>query len=229
MRIRPITISAAFTVGLATLPLSIAKAQSYPPPTYPPPPPSYLPCSPFPLEWPFCAVGAILTTAAIIVTAPLRALTGAPPFYYGYGPPPYYPPPPLLRAKILPAAAEQLRATLSPPVLTALAPQRCCRGSPAAGGRISSVAHSRLAARRLIAGRSGTHTQRMNAAPLTTIPRPKHTFAKSAFLVSASTKRQTHQPTRKVTTNPAIGIAIVSTYARTFEVDPDGETSEPFS
>jgi hypothetical protein len=55
----------------------------------------------------------------------------------------------------------------------------------------------------------------MNAAPLTTIPRPKHTFARSAFRVSASTKRQTHQPTRKVTTNPAIGIAIVSTYART--------------
>lgn len=85
MRIRPITISAAFTVGLATLPLSTANAQSYPPP-------SYLPCSPFPLEWPFCAVGAILTTAAIIITAPLRALT--PPFYYGYGRPPYYPPPP---------------------------------------------------------------------------------------------------------------------------------------
>jgi hypothetical protein len=33
--------------------------------------------------------------------------------------------------------------------------------------------------------------------------------------VSASTNRQTHQPTRKVTTNPAIGIAIVSTYVRT--------------
>jgi hypothetical protein len=82
-------------------------------------------------------------------------------------------------------------------------------------GPISSAAHSRLAARRLIAGRSGTQTQRMNAAPLTTIPRPKHTFAKSAFRVSASTKRQTHQPTRKVTTNPAIGIAIVSTYVRT--------------
>ena len=93
MRIRPITISAAVAVGLATLPLSTAKAQSYPPPSYSPPPPSYLPCSPFPLEWPFCAVGAILTTVAIIITAPLRALTVAPPFYYGYGPP-YYPPPP---------------------------------------------------------------------------------------------------------------------------------------
>jgi hypothetical protein len=95
MRIRPITISAAFTVGLATLPLSTANAQSYPPP-------SYLPCSPFPLEWPFCAVGAILTTAAIIVTAPLRALTGAPPFYYGYGPPPYYPPPPYYAPRYYP-------------------------------------------------------------------------------------------------------------------------------
>jgi hypothetical protein len=69
MRIRPITISAAFAVGLVALPLSIAKAQSDPPPSYHPPPPSYLPCSPFPLEWPFCAVGAILTTAAIIITA----------------------------------------------------------------------------------------------------------------------------------------------------------------
>jgi hypothetical protein len=94
MRIRPVTISAAFAVGLATLPLSTATAQSYPPPSDHPPPPSYLPCSPLPLEWPFCAVGTILTTVAIIVTAPLRALTRLPPSYYGYGPPPYYAPPP---------------------------------------------------------------------------------------------------------------------------------------
>ena len=87
MHIRRITIAAAFGVGLAALPLSTANAQYYPP------------CSPFPLEWPFCVVGAVLGTAAMIVTAPIRALTGAPPFYYGgnypqpYYPQPYYPPP----------------------------------------------------------------------------------------------------------------------------------------
>jgi hypothetical protein len=82
MRIRRITISVAFAAGLAALPLSTAEAQYYPP------------CSPFPLFWPFCAVGVVVGTAAMIVTAPVRALTGAPPYYYGgyYGPP-YYPPP----------------------------------------------------------------------------------------------------------------------------------------
>lgn len=82
MRIRRITISAAFAAGLAALPLSTAKAQYYPP------------CSPFPLFWPFCAAGVVVGTAAMIVTAPVRALTGAPPYYYGgyYGQP-YYPPP----------------------------------------------------------------------------------------------------------------------------------------
>ena len=85
MRIRRIAISVAFAVGLATLPLSTAEAQSYPPQYYPP-------CSPFPLEWPFCVAGAVLDIAATIVTAPIRLLTGAPPFgYYG---PPYYPSPP---------------------------------------------------------------------------------------------------------------------------------------
>ena len=82
MRIRQITISAAFAAGLAALPLSTAKAQYY-----------YPPCSPFPLFWPFCVVGAVVGTAAIIVTAPVRALTGAPPYYYGYYGQPYYPPP----------------------------------------------------------------------------------------------------------------------------------------
>jgi len=80
--------------------------------------------------------------------------------------------------------------------------------------RISSAAQSPLAVRRLIAGRNGTHTQRMNAAPLTTIPRMKHKFAKLALCVSANTSRQVHHPTRNEATNPAIGIAIVSTYAR---------------
>lgn len=83
MSIRLIVLSAAFSGGLAALPLSNAEAQYYPP------------CSPFPLFWPFCVAGAVVGTAAMIVTAPIRALTGAPPYYYGfYGPPyPYYPPP----------------------------------------------------------------------------------------------------------------------------------------
>jgi hypothetical protein len=83
MRIRRTTISAAFAAGLAALPLSTAKAQYY-----------YPPCSPFPLAWPLCVAGAVVGTAAAIVTLPFRALTGAPPYYYGgfYGPP-YYPPP----------------------------------------------------------------------------------------------------------------------------------------
>ena len=93
MRIRPIAISAAFAVGLTTLPLSTAEAQSNPAQYYPP---QYYPaCSPFPLEWPFCVVGAVLGIAATIVTAPIWLLTGAPPFgYYGppYPPPPYYAP-----------------------------------------------------------------------------------------------------------------------------------------
>jgi hypothetical protein len=82
MGIRRITISAALAAGFATLPLLSAEAQYYPP------------CSPFPLFWPFCVVGAVVGTAATIVTAPLRALTGAPPLYYGFYGPPYYPPPP---------------------------------------------------------------------------------------------------------------------------------------
>ena len=94
MRIRPIAISAAFAIGLATLPLSTAEAQSNTPQYYPP---QYYPvCSPFPLEWPFCVAGAVLDIAATIVTTPIRLLTGAPPFgYYGapYPPPPYPPPP----------------------------------------------------------------------------------------------------------------------------------------
>jgi hypothetical protein len=80
MRIRRFMISAAFAAGLATLPLSTAEAQYYPP------------CSPFPLAWPFCFAGAVLVTAATIVTLPFRVLAGPPPYYYGYGPP-YYPPP----------------------------------------------------------------------------------------------------------------------------------------
>jgi hypothetical protein len=81
MRIRRIVVSATFAAALAALPLTTAKAQYYPP------------CSPFPLFWPFCVAGAIVGTAATIVTAPFVALT-TPPYYYGYRGPPYYAPPP---------------------------------------------------------------------------------------------------------------------------------------
>jgi hypothetical protein len=82
MRVRRIAISVAFAAGLATLPLSAAEAQYYPP--YSPPP----------LSWPICAAGAVLVTATTMITAPLRVLTGAPPFHYVcYAPSPYYPPP----------------------------------------------------------------------------------------------------------------------------------------
>jgi hypothetical protein len=43
--------------------------------------------SPFPLFWPFCVAGAVVGTAAMIVTAPFRAVPVASPYYY---PPPYY-------------------------------------------------------------------------------------------------------------------------------------------
>ena len=95
MRIRRITISVAFAAGLATLPLWPAEAQSNPPQSNPPQyyaSQYYPPCSPFPLEWPFCVAGAVLDIAATIVTAPIRLLAGAPPLGY-YGPPYYLPPP----------------------------------------------------------------------------------------------------------------------------------------
>lgn len=82
MRIRRLAISAAIAAALAALPLSAARAQYY-----------YPPCSPFPLFWPFCVAGAVVVTAATIVTLPIQALTGAPPYYYGYYRQPYYPPP----------------------------------------------------------------------------------------------------------------------------------------
>jgi hypothetical protein len=87
--IRQIAISAAFAAGLAAVPFTTASAQYYPPP----------PCSPFPLFWPFCVAGAVVGTAAAIVTAPFRVFA-PPPYYYGPPPPPppyygprYYPPP----------------------------------------------------------------------------------------------------------------------------------------
>ena len=79
MPISRFAISAVFAAGLAVLPLSAAKAQYYGPP-----------CTPFPLTWPFCVAGAVVGTAAAVVSAPFRAT--AYPYYYGYAPPPYYPP-----------------------------------------------------------------------------------------------------------------------------------------
>ena len=58
MRVRRTMILAVFVAGLGALPLSTAEAQYYPPARR---------------FWPFCV-------AVIIVTAPLRALTGAPSF-----------------------------------------------------------------------------------------------------------------------------------------------------
>jgi len=103
MRIRRIAISVAFAAGPATLPLSAAKAQYYP--LYSPPP----------LSWPICAAGAAVVTVTTIITAPLRALTGAPPFYCSCcGPPPDYPPPAYYapgytRRRIIPGHAEPAR------------------------------------------------------------------------------------------------------------------------
>jgi hypothetical protein len=81
MHLKRIAIPAILVAGLAALPLSAANAQYYPP------------CHPFPLFWPFCAAAAVVGTAGMIVTAPLRAVA-APPYYYGPPPAPYYPPPP---------------------------------------------------------------------------------------------------------------------------------------
>ena len=85
MRITQIAISAAFVTGLAVLPLSTAQAQYYGPP-----------CTPFPLTWPICVAGAVVGTAAAVVSAPFRPYYyyGPPPGrYYAPPPPPYYPPP----------------------------------------------------------------------------------------------------------------------------------------
>jgi hypothetical protein len=76
MRFPRAALSIAFAAAVAALPLSAANAQYYGPP-----------CTPFPLTWPFCIVGAAVGTAATIVSAPFRAAAGYP--YYGY-PPGYY-------------------------------------------------------------------------------------------------------------------------------------------
>jgi hypothetical protein len=83
MRLSRIALPAVFAAALAALPISGARAQYY----YGPP------CTPFPLTWPFCVAGAVVGTAAAVVSAPFRAAAGYP-YYYGYYPPRYYPPPP---------------------------------------------------------------------------------------------------------------------------------------
>ena len=84
MRFQRIAIPAVLAAGLAALPVSAAKAQPY----YP------YPCHPFPLTWPFCVAGAVVGTAATIVSAPFRGFAAQPYYYPGYGQPtaPYYPP-----------------------------------------------------------------------------------------------------------------------------------------
>ena len=88
MHLKRIAMPALLAAGLALHPLAAAQAQAY----YPPP------CSPFPLFWPFCIVGAVVGTAATIVTAPFWAIAGPPypPPYYSapYPPPPGYRQPP---------------------------------------------------------------------------------------------------------------------------------------
>ncbi|MGE5271424.1 MAG: hypothetical protein ACM3JG_17320 [Thiohalocapsa sp.] len=71
MQIQRIAMSAAFVAALVGAPLSAARAQYYAPP----------PCA-FPLFWPVCIAGAIVGTAATVVSAPFRA--AAAPAYYGY-------------------------------------------------------------------------------------------------------------------------------------------------
>jgi len=83
MRLRAIAISAVLAAASVALPYSTAaQAQYYGPP-----------CTPFPLTWPFCIVGAAVGTAATIVSAPFRAASGYP-YYYGSYRYPYYAPPP---------------------------------------------------------------------------------------------------------------------------------------
>ena len=75
MHLQRIALAGSFAAAIAAMPLAQASAQYYPPP-----------CSPFPLTWPFCIVGAAVGVATTVVTAPFRAAAG--PYYYY--PQPYY-------------------------------------------------------------------------------------------------------------------------------------------
>jgi hypothetical protein len=78
-------ISIALAAGLAAAPLSVARAQT--------------PYDYNPLFWPFLAAGAVLGTAALIVTLPVRVVCSdclPPPYAYyplNVGPPPLAPQP----------------------------------------------------------------------------------------------------------------------------------------
>lgn len=89
MPLQRIAIAGSFAAALAALPLAPASAQYYPPP-----------CSPFPLTWPFCIVGAAVGVATTVVTAPFRAAAG--PYYYYQQP--YYGAPPASYTPAYPAA-----------------------------------------------------------------------------------------------------------------------------
>ncbi len=101
MSIRRLAISAAIAIVTAAMPIATASAQYYP---YPYP---YPPCSPFPLAWPFCVAGAVVGVAATIVSAPFRALAGAPPYWGCYPPPPYPPAGPYVPSYPPPGSAPQ--------------------------------------------------------------------------------------------------------------------------
>jgi hypothetical protein len=100
-------ISVALAAAIAAAPFSAARAQT----------PYYA----NPLLWPFLAVGAILGTAALIVTVPVRVVCSdclpPPSYYYPFyaGPPaPAYPP--------APAAYQQPPAAYSAPATNYVAP-----------------------------------------------------------------------------------------------------------
>jgi hypothetical protein len=79
MMVKQFAISAVLATGLAAAPFSRAEAHRHF-------------CGP--LCWPFAAAAAVVGTAAVVATAPIRAVAGAP--YYGYYAPgpAYYPPAP---------------------------------------------------------------------------------------------------------------------------------------
>src|SRR5262249_45930768 len=113
MNFRRTAISATIAVGMAVIPLSTARSQPY-----------YA----SPLAWPFIAAGAILGTAALIVTAPFRlacvgcyarpypSLAGPAYFPYYAAPPAYCAPP------ISYCAAAYPPPSGAPPPLTYSAP-----------------------------------------------------------------------------------------------------------
>jgi hypothetical protein len=128
MNSRQMAISAALTVGMAAAPLSAARAE----------PPS-------PLAWPFIAVGAILGTTGLIVTAPFRAVCSGCyddpypslarfdaylPYYTAPAPTAYHEPPITYSAPTYPPASS---APIIQPPISYSAPPRA--GYPPYGAR----------------------------------------------------------------------------------------------